>query len=140
MSAFEVVGVCAVEMFELEDGQLLVNELAPRPHNSGHYSIEACHTSQYENHLRAVLSLPLGDPSLRVPAAAMVNILGPASPEGNLRADLAEALTVSGAAIHLYGKRDVRPGRKLGHVTVTGDDTRELRQRADKAADAIRWS
>ncbi len=139
VAAFDVVGVCAVEMFELEDGTLLVNELAPRPHNSGHYTIEASHTSQYENHLRAVLGLPLGDPGLRVPAVAMVNILGPAQEVERSYPDLGDALRLPGVSVHLYGKRDVRAGRKLGHVTVTGDDVNALRQRADEAAAALRW-
>jgi len=117
--AVGAVGILAVEFFVV-DGRLLVNELAPRTHNSGHYSIEACTTSQFENHLRAVLGLPLGDPGLRVPAAAMVNVLGgPTAPSP--RDALDAALAHPGAKVHLYGK-DHRPGRKLGHVTVCADD------------------
>jgi 5-(carboxyamino)imidazole ribonucleotide synthase len=131
------VGITAVELFETEDGQILVNELAPRPHNTGHYTIEACHASQFENHARAVLGLPLGSPDLRVPAAAMVNVLGlragTAAPNG-----LAEALAVPGVGVHLYGKADVRPKRKMGHVTATGSDPDEARARAERAASLIR--
>ncbi|NVB39720.1 5-(carboxyamino)imidazole ribonucleotide synthase [Pseudenhygromyxa sp. WMMC2535] len=133
---FEVVGVCAVELFELADGRLLVNELAPRPHNSAHYSIEACASSQFENHLRATLGWPLGDPSLVVPAALMLNLLG--SRAGPTRVEgLADALAVPGVALHLYAKRESRPGRKMGHLTVLGEDIDELRERAERAAGRI---
>ena len=127
-----VTGVLAVEMFEARDGILLVNELAMRPHNSGHVTIDAAVTSQFEQHLRAVLDLPLGATELTVPAAAMVNVLGseladPASAYPELMASFPEA------KVHLYGK-GVRPGRKLGHVTVTGTDPAEVRRRAQQAA------
>ena len=130
------VGITAVELFEMADGAILVNELAPRPHNTGHYSIEACYASQFENHVRAVLDWPLGDPSLRVPAAAMVNVIGrrdgTPTPDG-----YTEALAVPGVSVHLYGKRRVRPGRKMGHVTVTGDDAGDVLARAEQAAALI---
>jgi 5-(carboxyamino)imidazole ribonucleotide synthase len=109
------LGVTGVEMFLLEDGQVLINELAPRPHNSGHYSIEACETSQFENHLRGILGLPLGPPLLRAPSAAMVNILGTVT--GPSQPGLAAALSVRGAHLHLYDKAEVRVRRKMGHVT-----------------------
>jgi 5-(carboxyamino)imidazole ribonucleotide synthase len=109
------LGVTGVEMFLLEGGQVLVNELAPRPHNSGHYSIEACETSQFENHLRGILGLALGPPLLRAPSAAMVNILGTVS--GPSRPGLAGAVSVRGAHLHLYDKAEVRVRRKMGHVT-----------------------
>ena len=109
-------GLMAVELFLTADGRVLVNELALRTHNTGHLHTEAAATSQFEQHLRAVLDLPLGDPSPMVPAAAMVNVVGPA--DGSDPADrLAQALAVSRARVHLYGKA-ARPGRKLGHVTV----------------------
>ncbi len=140
LAAVEAVrgtGLVAVELFHAEDGRLLINELAPRPHNTGHYSIEGSHTSQFENHLRAVLDMPLGDPSLRAPVAVMVNVLGhrdaAASPGG-----LEEALSVPGAAVHVYGKTETRTNRKMGHVTVTGDDRRDVRQRAEQAAARLR--
>ncbi len=140
LAAVEVVrgtGLVAVELFHTEDGRVLINELAPRPHNTGHYSIEGSHTSQFENHLRAVLDMPLGDPSLRAPVAVMINVLGhregASSPGG-----LEEALSVPGAAVHLYGKTETRTNRKMGHVTVTGDDRRDVRQRAEQAAARLR--
>ena len=121
VEAVNGIGLTAVELFELEDGQVLVNELAPRPHNTGHYTIEGARTSQFENHVRAVLGLPLGDPSLREGAAVMVNVLGHRS--GPVQAEgFADALAVPGAKVHLYGKPEVRPKRKMGHVTVTGPD------------------
>jgi 5-(carboxyamino)imidazole ribonucleotide synthase len=129
--AAEGVGVTGVELFLLDDGTVLVNELAPRPHNSGHYTIEACETSQFENHLRGVLDLPLGSTDLRAPAA-MVNLLGertgPAEPR------LERALAVEGAHIHLYGKREVRVRRKMGHVTALGRTAEEALARARAAA------
>jgi 5-(carboxyamino)imidazole ribonucleotide synthase len=131
------VGLVAAELFQLPDGRVLVNELAPRPHNTGHYSIEACHTSQFENHVRAVLGWPLGDPGLRVPAACMVNVLGHTTGPAVVRG-LEDALAVPGAAVHLYGKAASRPRRKMGHVTVTADDAETARARAEHAASLIR--
>ena len=117
------VGIIAVELFVTSTDELVVNEIALRPHNSGHATIEAAVTSQFHNHLRAVLDWPLGDTALRAPAAAMVNILGPANGV-DPTARLAEALAVPDASVHLYGK-EARPGRKLGHVTVVGDTVEE---------------
>ncbi len=131
------VGLVAVELFEMPDGRVLVNELAPRPHNTGHYSIEGSHTSQFENHLRAILDWPLGDPSLRSPVAVMVNVLGEREGTPPDASGLPEALDVQGASIHVYGKPDVRPGRKMGHVTALGTDRSDTRNRADRAAAAI---
>ncbi|MBI1351134.1 MAG: 5-(carboxyamino)imidazole ribonucleotide synthase [Actinomycetales bacterium] len=127
-----VTGMLAVEMFD--DGyQLYVNELAMRPHNSGHWSIEGARTSQFENHLRAVLDLPLGDPHLVAPYAVMVNILG--GDVGNLYSAYRHVLARDpGLKVHLYGKQ-VRPGRKVGHVTVVGHDLDALVARARHAAD-----
>jgi 5-(carboxyamino)imidazole ribonucleotide synthase len=134
--AVSIVGLLGVELFELEDGTILVNELAPRPHNTGHYTIEACHTSQFENHVRSILNWPLGDPSLQVPAAVMINVLGKRAglvePGGMM-----EALSVPGAAVHIYGKKEARPDRKMGHVTVTADDAATARKRAEEAAASI---
>ena len=127
-----VTGMLAVELFD--DGyDLYVNELAMRPHNSGHWSIEGARTSQFENHLRAVLDLPLGDPTLVAPYAVMVNILG--GDVGNLYSAYRHVLARDpGLKVHLYGK-EVRPGRKLGHVTVIGDDYEQLLARGRHAAD-----
>ena len=128
------VGVMAIELFWSE-GRLLVNEVATRPHNSGHWTIEGAVTSQFENHVRAVLDLPLGSTAPQHPQVASVNVFG--GPEG---ADpallLAKGLAVEGAHVHLYGK-DPRPGRKLGHVTVCGDDAELVRARAWSAARAL---
>ena len=129
------VGVTGVELF-LAGGRTLVNEIAPRPHNSGHYSIEACETSQFESHLRGVLGLPLGEVGLRAPAAAMVNLLGDRA--GASAPDLREALAVPGAHVHLYGKAEVRPRRKMGHVTALGATPDEALARARAAAAAVR--
>ena len=127
-----VTGMLAVELFD--DGyDLYVNELAMRPHNSGHWSIEGARTSQFENHLRAVLDLPLGDPTLVAPYAVMVNILG--GDVGSLYSAYRHVLARDpGLKVHLYGK-EVRPGRKLGHVTVIGDDYEQLLARGRHAAD-----
>lgn len=119
----------SLSLASLTSGSLLLNEIAPRPHNSGHHTIEASHTSQFENHLRAILSLPLGDTSLRVNSAAMVNILGVSGsmdPVNKIRDD---AYAVPGATVHLYGKTESRAARKMGHITVCGSSDAEVRDR-----------
>jgi 5-(carboxyamino)imidazole ribonucleotide synthase len=130
----EVVGILAVEMFETAAGDLLVNELAMRPHNSGHWTIEGARTSQFEQHLRAVLDYPMGDTALTAPVVVMVNLLG--GPAGGMALD--ERLHHTFAAepavkIHMYGKQ-MRPGRKVGHVTALGEDLESVRARARRAA------
>ncbi len=110
-------------------GSIYLNEIAPRPHNSGHYTIEACETSQYENHLRAILSLPLGSTALKVPSAAMLNIIGASSNIDEITQYAKSTLSVQGASVHLYGKADCRKGRKMGHVTVVAPSDAELRSR-----------
>ncbi|KAG8901433.1 phosphoribosylaminoimidazole carboxylase ade2 [Tulasnella sp. 403] len=122
-------GVFGVEMFLMEDGAILVNEIAPRPHNSGHYTIEACHTSQYENHLRAILSLPLGSTALKVPSAVMLNLIGASNDMTQITKVCQRAMTTPGAAVHLYGKRGCRKGRKMGHITIVGNSDAEVRDR-----------
>jgi 5-(carboxyamino)imidazole ribonucleotide synthase len=129
------VGMTAVELFQSASGEVLINELAPRPHNSGHFSIDASHSSQFENHVRAVLGLPLGDPGLRA-AAVMVNLLGQRDGRTEPRG-LDRALAIPDVHVHLYGKRDVRRGRKMGHVTALGDSVAEAEARAIAAAQAI---
>jgi 5-(carboxyamino)imidazole ribonucleotide synthase len=130
-----VVGVLAVELFEAPQG-LLVNELAMRPHNSGHWSIEGSTTSQFEQHLRAVLDWPLGDTRIRAPFAVMANLIGGSAT--NLAKTLPAALAaVPNCSVHLYGKA-ARPGRKLGHVTALGDDVDETRERARTAVAVLR--
>jgi 5-(carboxyamino)imidazole ribonucleotide synthase len=119
LDALRYAGVLALELFELEDGRLLANEVAPRVHNSGHWTIEGARTSQFENHLRAILGLPLGSTETPQPVA-MVNLIGEAPP-------LERMLAIPGAHVHLYGK-DPRPGRKLGHVTLVGEAVSALDQ------------
>jgi len=132
--ALDVAGLVAVELFVV-DGELSVNELAVRPHNTGHHSIDACVTSQFENHLRAVADLPLGDPSLCSPAA-MVNVIGDG--DGDPSDHLGAAMAVDpGARIHLYGKAP-RHDRKLGHVTVCDDDVERAAERAWRVVAALR--
>jgi phosphoribosylaminoimidazole carboxylase len=106
-----------------------VNEIAPRPHNSGHYTIEACETSQYENHLRAILSLPIGSTALKVPSAAMLNLLGSSNNMSELLGFAEFALGVPGASVHLYGKAECRKGRKMGHITLTANSDADIRAR-----------
>jgi 5-(carboxyamino)imidazole ribonucleotide synthase len=127
-----VVGILAVEMFEARDGRLLVNELAMRPHNTGHWSIDGAVTSQFENHLRAVLDLPLGSPAARAPYTVMVNVLG-GDVEDMHRGLLHCLARDPGLRVHFYGK-SVKPGRKIGHVTAYGDDLEDVRERARHAA------
>jgi 5-(carboxyamino)imidazole ribonucleotide synthase len=129
-------GVMALELFVTPDG-LIVNELALRPHNSGHYSIEGCVTSQFEQHLRAVLGLPLGSTELVAPSVVTVNVVG--TEAGDPAGRIAGALAVPGAHVHLYGKAS-RPGRKLGHVTVCGDESGPTREAARSAARALEGS
>lgn len=131
-----VTGVLAVEMFETTDGRVLVNELAMRPHNSGHFSIEGSVTSQFEQHLRAVTDLPLGDTSMTAPVAVMINVLGGPA-EGPMPVRYAEVLAAHPRAkVHSYDKTP-RPGRKVGHVTVTGEDLDTVLAEARAAAHAF---
>ena len=132
----DITGHLAVELFQTRDGRILVNELAMRPHNSGHWSIDGAVTSQFENHLRAVLDLPLGDPRPRARWTVMVNVLGGDYPD-MYHAYLHCMARDPGLRIHMYGK-DVKPGRKVGHVTVFGDDLDDVRERARHAAGYLR--
>ncbi|KAJ4719695.1 phosphoribosylaminoimidazole carboxylase [Melia azedarach] len=123
VSSLEGAGIFAVELFLTNDGQILLNEVAPRPHNSGHHTIESCYTSQFEQHLRAVVGLPLGDPSMKTPAAIMYNLLG--EDEGEHGFYLAHqligrALGIPGATVHWYDKPEMRKQRKMGHITIVG--------------------
>jgi 5-(carboxyamino)imidazole ribonucleotide synthase len=127
-----VVGLLAVEMFVTADGRVRVNEVAPRPHNSGHYTWEACAVSQFEQQLRAVCGLPLGTPDLHRPAA-MVNLMGEDAGTGRGRGGVVAALREPMTALHLYGKGEARPGRKMGHVTALADTADEAAARALRA-------
>jgi 5-(carboxyamino)imidazole ribonucleotide synthase len=132
------VGSFGVEMFLRDDGQILVNELAPRVHNSGHYTIEACACSQFENHVRAVLGWPLGSPTPYAPAAVMVNLLASADRPGRPQG-LTAALSVPGAHIHIYGKARAADGRKMGHVTALGATAEAALDVARRAAGCLRF-
>jgi 5-(carboxyamino)imidazole ribonucleotide synthase len=138
VEAIDGAGVHGVEMFLTQSGEVVVNEIAPRPHNSGHYTIEACATSQFENHLRAVLGWPLGPTDMRVPAAVMVNVLATRSGSAAaLDAAVLRAPRDLQAKIHLYGKRELRPGRKMGHVTALGSTLREAEKHATSMLEAL---
>ncbi|MEW5808593.1 MAG: 5-(carboxyamino)imidazole ribonucleotide synthase [Actinomycetota bacterium] len=134
-SELGVVGVLAVELFETADGGLLVNELAMRPHNSGHWTMDGARTSQFEQHLRAVLDYPLGDTSPLTTCTVMGNVIGaPVLPEMSMDERVHHLFArMSEAKVHLYGKEE-RPGRKIGHVNIVGDDWESLRERAERAA------
>lgn len=129
-------GVFAVEMFLTKNGDVLVNEIAPRVHNSGHLTIEACVTSQFEQHIRAVTGLPLGDTKMLGPAAVMVNILGERTGKSELKG-LDQALKIPGVSVHIYGKTDTKPERKMGHITTIADNTDIALDKANKARELI---
>ena len=133
-----IVGLLAVELFVTKDGKVLVNEVAPRPHNSGHQTIEGNITSQFEQHLRAILNLPLGDTSIIKPAV-MINLLGEKNNEGTAKYEgLVDAMKYKGVYIHLYGKKTTKPFRKMGHVTVIDDDISLAKKKAITVKDLIK--
>lgn len=133
----KMVGLLAVEMFLTKTGEILINEIAPRPHNSGHHTIEACYTSQYDQHLRAILNWPLGDTSLRS-AAAMINLLGEPGFEGPVIYEgLESAIAEGGVYPHIYGKAITKGFRKMGHVTVIADSTNEALAKAKRVQKMI---
>ena len=135
---FNHVGLLAVEMFQTEDDEILVNEVAPRPHNSGHYSIEASYTSQFENHLRAILNLPLGNTASKV-AGIMVNLSGEEGYSGDVvYENIEKILSWEGVTPHIYGKKETRPFRKMGHVTIVNKNIDEARKIAEKVKNTIR--
>jgi 5-(carboxyamino)imidazole ribonucleotide synthase len=135
---FNHVGLLAVEMFQTEDDEILINEVAPRPHNSGHYSIEASFTSQFENHLRAILDLPLGNTDNKV-AGIMVNLVGAQGYSGNvIYENIEKILGWNGVTPHIYGKKITRPFRKMGHVTIVNADIKEARRIAEDVKNTIR--
>ncbi len=133
-----MVGILAVEMFLTKSGEVLVNEIAPRPHNSGHHTIEANFTSQFEQHLRAVMNWPLGNPDLRCPAA-MINLLGEEGYSGPVEVEgQEEALAEKGVYIHMYGKKLTKPFRKMGHVTILDENVDNLKKRANRIKELIK--
>ena len=135
---FNHVGLLAVEMFQTHDDEILVNEVAPRPHNSGHYSIEASYTSQFENHLRAILNLPLGNTDSKV-AGIMVNLVGAEGYSGNvIYENIEKIMAIDGVTPHIYGKRETRPFRKMGHVTIVNEDMNEARKIAEQVKNTIK--
>ncbi len=138
VSAVHGVGTFGVELFLARNGQVLINELAPRVHNSGHYTIEACVCSQFENHIRAVLGWPLGSPEMRAKAAVMVNLLGAEKGSGHPHG-IDRALSTPGAHVHVYGKTTSSPSRKMGHVTALGETLEEAWQTAHNAAQSLRF-
>ena len=132
------IGVLAVEMFQTEDDQILVNEVAPRPHNSGHYSIEASYTNQFEQHIRAILDLPLGNTASKV-AGIMVNLVGAEGHTGNVvYANIEKILKMEGVTPHIYGKKQTRPFRKMGHVTIVNNDIAKARKIAEQVKQTIK--
>ena len=135
MDALDFIGILCIEFFIARDGRLVVNELAPRPHNSGHLTFDACRTSQFEQQLRAVCGLPLGSPEMLQPAAAMANLLGDIWSGGE--PDWAGALALPDVKLHLYGKSSPRPGRKMGHLTVLAGSSEEARHRVLEARRAL---
>jgi len=136
--AFHHVGLLAVEMFQTKDDEILVNEVAPRPHNSGHYSIEASYTSQFENHLRAILNLPLGNTDSKV-AGIMVNLVGEEGFSGQvIYENIEKIMAINGVTPHIYGKRETRPFRKMGHVTIVNENMAEARKIAEEVKNSIR--
>lgn len=131
MDGMNAVGIFAFEFFLTKNGELYLNESAPRPHNSGHYSIEGCQTSQFHNHVRAVLNLPLGKTALRAPCVLMLNLLGTQNGEAEL-SNAAEFLKLDDGHLHLYGKKMSKKGRKMGHFTLLGEDKNLMLKKLDK--------
>ncbi len=135
---FNHVGLLAVEMFQTHDDKILVNEVAPRPHNSGHYSIEASYTSQFENHIRAILNLPLGNCDSKV-AGIMVNLVGEEEFSGPvIYKNIEKIMAIDGVTPHIYGKKETRPFRKMGHVTIVNENMVEARRIAEEVKNSIR--
>jgi 5-(carboxyamino)imidazole ribonucleotide synthase len=139
VEALEGVGVFCVELFVMADGGLYVNEVAPRPHNSGHYTLDACSVSQFEQQVRVVAGLPLGEARLLCPAV-MINLIGEEVLRATSGEGLPQLLRMSGAKLHLYGKREVRPGRKMGHVTFLGEKPEDAWAAANAFQSRLRGS
>jgi len=137
-NAFNHIGLLAVEMFQTKNDEILVNEVAPRPHNSGHQTIEASYTSQFEQHLRAILDLPLGRTDSKV-GGVMVNLVGEEGYTGNVvYQNIENIMTMDGVTPHIYGKKQTRPFRKMGHVTIVNEDLNEARRVAEEVKKSIK--
>ncbi|MFY0602833.1 MAG: 5-(carboxyamino)imidazole ribonucleotide synthase [Flavobacteriaceae bacterium] len=137
-NAFDFVGLLAVEMFQTEEDEILVNEVAPRTHNSGHYSIEASYTNQFEQHLRSILNLPLGNTESKV-AGIMVNLVGAEGYTGNvLYKNIEKIIAIDGVTPHIYGKKHTKPFRKMGHVTIVHEDINTARKIAQKVKETVK--
>lgn len=138
VNSMDFVGLLAVELFQTIDDEILVNEVAPRPHNSGHYSIEASYTNQFEQHLRAILNLPLGNTASKL-SGIMVNLVGEEGFSGEvIYENIEEILRIEGVTPHIYGKKETRPFRKMGHVTIVNEDIDKAREIAQKVKETIR--
>jgi 5-(carboxyamino)imidazole ribonucleotide synthase len=132
------VGLLAVELFQTQEDEILVNEVAPRPHNSGHQTIEASYTSQFEQHIRAILDLPLGNPDSKT-GGIMVNLVGAEGYSGDVvYENMSEILAMDGVTPHIYGKKQTRPFRKMGHVTIVNNDISVARKIAQKVKETIK--
>ena len=135
---FDFVGLLAVEMFQTKDDEIIVNEVAPRTHNSGHYSIEASYTNQFEQHLRSILNLPLGNTESKV-AGIMVNLVGAEGYTGDVvYENIEEILKIDGVTPHIYGKKTTKPFRKMGHVTIVNEDVDIARKVAQQVKETIK--
>ncbi len=138
IEAYGICGLLAVELFLTKDNQLLINEVAPRPHNSGHHTIDSCYTSQFEQHLRAILNLPLGSTKMKT-ASVMVNLLGEACYSGPVEyAGFDESVKMEGVKVHLYGKTVTKPYRKMGHVTILDPDLENAKTKARKVKETLK--
>ena len=136
--AFNHIGLLAIELFITENDEILINEVAPRPHNSGHHTIECCLTSQFEQHLRAILNLNLGSTSMKIPGI-MLNLVGEEKHFGEAIYDnIEESLKIPGASIHIYGKKDTKPHRKMGHITIVNKDLNKAKEFADRIRKSIK--
>ena len=139
LSALKGAGIFGIEMFVTYEDEVMINEIAPRPHNSGHYSIEACSVSQFEQHIRAILNLPLPEPRLLCPAVAMLNILGPKNYIGPyVISGVTKLLSIPGLTLHIYGKKISEPKRKLGHITILGKSMHETLSRVNTANRSVK--
>ena len=136
--AFNHIGLLAIELFLTEGDEILINEVAPRPHNSGHHTIECCMTSQFEQHLRAVLNLDLGSTSIKIPGV-MLNLVGEENHKGEVIYEkIEDVFKTKGASIHIYGKKQTKPNRKMGHITVVNKELNKAKKLADKIRESIK--